>query len=519
MKRGVLVALLVAIAIALSACEGYTDPPTNVTSASATLRGHVSCEAYDGPIHWWWEYRKDGGPWQQTPHMSYNCTSSISNASVSKNLTGLVPDSHYDFVLAGYDDDDPQAIYYGAHTHWDSTRRPPFDGLDTDPPPDTSVTSGPSGFVNSASASFGFSSIPSGVPSFECRLDSSSGGTWQSCSSPKSYGGLADGSHIFEVRAKDAAGTLDPSPASRSWTVDTTAPTIELSGTLKDAADLSETLGESSYGLTVTSSDGQSSSGVKSIEILIDDGETNKYAEQACQEGSCSMSLDWTLETQDFSGGDHPVTVVVQDHLGQQREQSFTVTLPADSLAVPDTLPCTESDEPPNFQTYSLGAIFDGLPVTAVLRECDDLYPGEVVRANYVSYIYGDCIVLPDLNDQELHGCAPPLEVQSWPACERTLSDYEFAPGVPYPHDDRGLHRGVPAFSFDLGSRVELYPGATTVAVFGDDPEQIERALLALRPEPGTEPPHIPSLLDLNSGSDLPPSVPGATEGTLSCSS
>lgn len=499
MKRGILAALLVAIAITLSACEGYTDPAANVTSASATLRGHVSCEAYDGPVHWWWEYRRDGGPWQQTPHVSYNCTSSISNAPVSRNLTGLVPDSHYDFVLAGYDDEDPQDVYYGAHTYWDSTRRAPFDGFDTDPPPGTSIAWGPSGFTNSASAAFGFSS-PGGTASFECRLDSSGGGTWQNCSPPKSYSGLADGSHTFEVRARDAAGTVDPSPASRSWTVDTTAPAIQLSGPLKEAADLGEPLTESSYGLTVTSTDGQSSSGVKSIEILVDDGETNDYAEQACQQGSCSMSLDWTLETQDFSGGDHPVTVVVQDQLGQQTEASFTVTLPAESLVVPDTLPCTGPNEPANFQFYSLGLVFEGLVATDLARRCDDPYPGEPVRANYVSYIYGD-----------------DLEIQAWPACERTLADYELEPGVPYPFQDLGSIRGVPATSFDEGLRIELYSGTSTIVIFGARADQVIRAAAAVRPEPISQPPGTPFPLTLDSPGNLPPPAPGATAGELAC--
>ena len=82
-------------------------------------------------------------------------------------------------------------------------------------PPDTSISSGPSGTVASGDASFGFGSSESGS-TFECRLDA---GSWAACGSPKSYSGLADGSHTFEVRARDAAGNVDASPASRSWTV------------------------------------------------------------------------------------------------------------------------------------------------------------------------------------------------------------------------------------------------------------------------------------------------------------
>ena len=90
--------------------------------------------------------------------------------------------------------------------------------------PDTSITSGPSGTVNSTSASFGFSATQSGS-TFECKLDS---GAWGACTSPKAYSGLSSGSHTFSVRAKDAAGNIDPTPATRTWTIDRTAPNTSI---------------------------------------------------------------------------------------------------------------------------------------------------------------------------------------------------------------------------------------------------------------------------------------------------
>jgi hypothetical protein len=100
-----------------------------------------------------------------------------------------------------------------------SVEVPPPPPADTTPP-ETTIDSGPSDTITVDSASFAFSSSEAGS-TFECRLDSA---TFSSCTSPEGYTNLSDGSHTFEVRATDAAGNLDPTPASYSWMVDTTAP-------------------------------------------------------------------------------------------------------------------------------------------------------------------------------------------------------------------------------------------------------------------------------------------------------
>jgi hypothetical protein len=98
--------------------------------------------------------------------------------------------------------------------------------------PETAIDSGPSGTVSSASASFGFSSSETGS-TFQCSLD---GAAFASCASPKDYTGLSEGSHTFEVKATDAAGNTDTTPASRSWTVNTTAPlTAPVQGFIADS--------------------------------------------------------------------------------------------------------------------------------------------------------------------------------------------------------------------------------------------------------------------------------------------
>jgi len=91
--------------------------------------------------------------------------------------------------------------------------------IDRTPPPAPSISSGPSGTTNQASASLVFSDGESGV-TFLCKLDA---GAYSACTSPKSYSGLADGTHAFAVEAFDAAGNTSSS-ASRTWTVDATPP-------------------------------------------------------------------------------------------------------------------------------------------------------------------------------------------------------------------------------------------------------------------------------------------------------
>jgi Ca2+-binding RTX toxin-like protein/streptogramin lyase len=82
-------------------------------------------------------------------------------------------------------------------------------------PPDTTITSGPSGAIPPETVTFSFTASES-ESSFECSIDS---GIYAACSSPKSYAPLARGAHAFKVRAVDAVGNQDESPAERSFVV------------------------------------------------------------------------------------------------------------------------------------------------------------------------------------------------------------------------------------------------------------------------------------------------------------
>ena len=93
--------------------------------------------------------------------------------------------------------------------------------------PDTTITSGPSGLTADASPSFDYSSSEPTGASFQCKLDGpgAATGSFADCTpSPKAYSNLADGTYTFSVKASDQAGNTDPTPDSRSFTVDTAAP-------------------------------------------------------------------------------------------------------------------------------------------------------------------------------------------------------------------------------------------------------------------------------------------------------
>jgi Bacterial Ig-like domain len=88
--------------------------------------------------------------------------------------------------------------------------------------PNTGLTGGPTEGtkVATASASFGLTSTE-GTSSFACTLDGAS----LPCNATTGLTGLGQGSHTFTAAAVDAAGNTDPTPATRTWTVDTVAPT------------------------------------------------------------------------------------------------------------------------------------------------------------------------------------------------------------------------------------------------------------------------------------------------------
>jgi len=119
-------------------------------------------------------------------------------------------------------------------------------------PPDTTITSGPSGYVDTANVSFTFESDDPLVALYRYRL-SPVETEWQETSvAIVSYSSLAEGAYTFEVAAVDPAENEDPTPATASFTVDTIAPTVTIdSGPSGDIVATDVTFGWSADEATI----------------------------------------------------------------------------------------------------------------------------------------------------------------------------------------------------------------------------------------------------------------------------
>ena len=80
--------------------------------------------------------------------------------------------------------------------------------------PETTITKGPKDKTKRKRATFEFGSSEA-ASTFECSLD---GGAFGPCSSPNALK-VKRGHHTFSVRARDAAGNVDASPATDDWKV------------------------------------------------------------------------------------------------------------------------------------------------------------------------------------------------------------------------------------------------------------------------------------------------------------
>jgi murein DD-endopeptidase MepM/ murein hydrolase activator NlpD len=189
--------------------------------------------------------------------------------------------------------------------------------------PNTSITGAPADPTNQTSAAFAFGS---GNPfaTFECRLD---GGAFTACASPKNLAGLSQGSHTFDVRAVDRDGIRDTSPATSTWLVDTTPPTITITepvlntktvngALVNDPVNMTTVVGWAKFAATVT----DDLSGVATVVFKVDGVPVSAAAVSR-------LGSVWSFEFKPDQKNEHvyAISVIATDKAANSATQSRSV--------------------------------------------------------------------------------------------------------------------------------------------------------------------------------------------------
>lgn len=195
--------------------------------------------------------------------------------------------------------------------------------------PTVMITKSPDDYTKDSTAVFEFIGKDGNDPitQFECRID---GGAYTSCSSPKSYSGLADGLHTFDVVGIDRVGNRS-SPASRSWYVDTKAPVITF--LLKPDALSNKPDALFKYSITDVGS------GVASSECSLDGA---AYA-------ACSMDM---MSYANLLDGSHTFQVRATDkagNVGLSERVTFVIDLKAPTIRLVNVPPKFSNQKDFNF--------------------------------------------------------------------------------------------------------------------------------------------------------------------------
>lgn len=120
-------------------------------------------------------------------------------------------------LLEPFDDTNDSATDFSvtdSPTPRNNSAAPTETGCDDDPP-QTRITKKPKRKSSKRTARFKFKSSEAGS-TFECKLDREK---WRRCKSPKKVRRLKRGTHKFKVRATDASGNTDPTPAKHRFKV------------------------------------------------------------------------------------------------------------------------------------------------------------------------------------------------------------------------------------------------------------------------------------------------------------
>jgi hypothetical protein len=154
------------------------------------------------------------------------------------------------------------------------------------------------------------------------------------------------------------------------------------------------------------------------------------------------------------------------------------------------------------------------LPLNSTVRRCTPGAESDETPANFVAYTYGSCEIAEGAT-----GCTPPLQIHTWPACQRSLADYSFE-GKPLPYRVLGRPNGgeVVEIDFMIDRRIEIYTGDSTIVIFAENPDLALKAIDLLRSqENGERVAEDEDALENTPAAQLRPPTRGAMEGDLPC--
>ena len=192
--------------------------------------------------------------------------------------------------------------------------------------PQTTLDSAPSGLVESDAATLAFSATESpGSPPFECSLDNA---PFSACTSPQSLASLADGEHSFRVRAIDADGDPDETPAEAEWTVDTEAPVVSVAAPAAGA-----TVFTPRPALSGTAGRAFGDSATVTVKVFAGAGTSGPVAQTLSTTRSGATGA-WSVTASTLPDGVYTVRAEQADaasHTGLSNTHTFTIT--ADEVA------------------------------------------------------------------------------------------------------------------------------------------------------------------------------------------
>lgn len=183
----------------------------------------------------------------------------------------------------------------------------------------------------------------SGVASTEVRIDGTlvepkhaPGCATKDCAISREWTLNADqfsvGQHALEVTATDAVGLSTTKSLTIETHGDLAPPALALSGSMTEQPTLGTT--RPTYTLNVNATDpggaGERESGVASATIKVD-GTTVDSTSPGCPAGGCSISREWTLNSNGYSVGEHSVQVTATDAAGRVATKSLTITINRDT--------------------------------------------------------------------------------------------------------------------------------------------------------------------------------------------